>query len=90
MSRTHQLALQERFDTRKPVAHVQWRENYPNRFRHFPRMQLIEASAFTPKPGCTSPAPAWKSLARGAHVLPARDAHPAVTDQVTATAINRS
>jgi len=90
MFHTHQPALQERFDTRKLMARVQWREIFPNRLHHFHMMQLIEASAVTPKSGCISPAPAWKSLTRVADVPPAGDAHPAVTDLVPAAAIHRS
>jgi len=87
---THQLALQERFDTRKLVARVNMRETFPNYPRHFHKIQLIEASACTPKHVCTCPAPARKSLARVADVAPAGDAHPAVTDLVPATAFHRS
>jgi len=45
------------------VVCVTARAIFPNCPRYIPRMQLVEASAYVPQPGCTPPEPVWKSFA---------------------------
>jgi len=71
------------------VIRVVVREVFPNCPRYIHKMQLVEESAFIPKAECTTPPPAWKSLAVVADVLPARDAHLAGSDENVPAAINR-
>lgn len=71
------------------IVRVTLRELFPNCPRYIHKMTLVEESAFVPKSHCETPAPAWKSLAVVADVLPPRDAHLAGREQDAAAALNR-
>jgi hypothetical protein len=46
---------------------------FPNCPRYIHRMQLVEHSAYSPRPGYSPPVPAWKSFEVFRDALPARD-----------------
>jgi predicted pyridoxine 5'-phosphate oxidase superfamily flavin-nucleotide-binding protein len=49
---------------------------FPNCPRYIHRMQLVEESVHTPRPGHTPPVPAWKTYEVFRDALPARDRQP--------------
>lgn len=55
------------------VLRVRVRAVYPNCPRYIHKMQLVERSRFTPKEGCSTPVPAWKTREWAADTLPAAD-----------------
>jgi len=50
---------------------------FPNCPRYIHKMQLVEESAFAPRPQYTPPVPAWKTFEVFRDALPARDREPA-------------
>lgn len=64
-------------DDRHPGAvflvHVRAENIFPNCPRYIHRMQLVEESVHTPRPGYTPPVPAWKSFDVFRDALPERD-----------------
>jgi len=44
------------------IVRVTARAIFPNCPRYIPRMQLVEASKYTPQPGCDPPEPTWKGF----------------------------
>jgi predicted pyridoxine 5'-phosphate oxidase superfamily flavin-nucleotide-binding protein len=55
------------------IVRVTAREVFPNCPRYIHRMQVIERSAFVPRPGCETPTPDWKRADFARDVLPAGD-----------------
>jgi predicted pyridoxine 5'-phosphate oxidase superfamily flavin-nucleotide-binding protein len=49
---------------------------FPNCPRYIHRMQLVEESAYAPRPGYTPPVPAWKTFDVFRDALPPRDREP--------------
>jgi len=49
---------------------------FPNCPRYIHKMQLVEESAYSPRPDYTPPVPAWKTFDVFKDALPARDRHP--------------
>ena len=44
------------------IVRVKVRAIFPNCPRYLPKMQLMEHSAYTPRPGVDTPEPAWKTF----------------------------
>ena len=61
------------------VVRVHANSIYPNCPRYIHKYQLVERSAFVPRPGETPPIPAWKQTDWARDVLPAGDPARAVT-----------
>jgi predicted pyridoxine 5'-phosphate oxidase superfamily flavin-nucleotide-binding protein len=55
------------------VARVRATGIFPNCPRYIHRMQLVEESIHSPRPGHTPPVPAWKTFEAFRDALPARD-----------------
>jgi predicted pyridoxine 5'-phosphate oxidase superfamily flavin-nucleotide-binding protein len=58
------------------IIEVQAENIFPNCPRYIHRMQLVEESAYTPRPGKTPPIPAWKTYDVFRDALPQRDRTP--------------
>jgi predicted pyridoxine 5'-phosphate oxidase superfamily flavin-nucleotide-binding protein len=58
------------------VVEVKAGSIFPNCPRYIHRMQMVEESAHTPRPGCTPPVPAWKTFEVFRDALPERDRQP--------------
>jgi len=55
------------------LVRVTPRHIFPNCPRYIPQMQLVEASPYVPRAGCTAPVPNWKKRPQFNEVLPAGD-----------------
>lgn len=55
------------------VVQVHVRRIYPNCPRYIPKYQLVERSAFVPRPDHTPPVPEWKKSDWARDVLPVKD-----------------
>jgi predicted pyridoxine 5'-phosphate oxidase superfamily flavin-nucleotide-binding protein len=55
------------------VVRVRARAVYPNCPRYIHKMQLVERSRFTPREGCATPVPAWKTREWASDALAAAD-----------------
>ena len=55
------------------VVRIRVHKIYPNCPRYIPKYQLVERSAFIPRPGHTPPVPDWKRADWARDVLPAGD-----------------
>jgi len=58
------------------VVRVRTTHVFPNCSRYIHKMQLVEESAYSPRPDYTPPVPAWKTFDVFKDALPARDRHP--------------
>ena len=58
------------------IVRVQVEAAFPNCPRYIHKMQLVEESAYSPRPDYTPPVPAWKTFDVFKDALPARDRHP--------------
>src|SRR5437773_2607861 len=58
------------------IVRVRARHIFPNCPRHIHRMQLIESSAYAPRPDYTPPRPEWKDSPTYRDVLPKKDLRP--------------
>lgn len=58
------------------VVRVAVERIFPNCPRYIHKMQLVEESAYAPRPGYTPPVPAWKTFDVFKDALPARDRPP--------------
>lgn len=56
---------------------------FPNCPRYLHKMQLVEYSAYAPRPNYTPPVPAWKTFAEFRDALPARDRTDNPDDEAT-------
>jgi predicted pyridoxine 5'-phosphate oxidase superfamily flavin-nucleotide-binding protein len=65
-------------DAEQMIVHVHAERIFPNCPRYIHRMQLVELSAYAPKPGHVPPVPAWKRFPQFREVLPPGD--PALED----------
>jgi predicted pyridoxine 5'-phosphate oxidase superfamily flavin-nucleotide-binding protein len=55
------------------IVRVSAAQIFPNCPRYIHKMQLVEQSAYAPRPGYTPPVPAWKTFDSFRDALPARD-----------------
>lgn len=55
------------------IVRVMAERIFPNCPRYIHRMQLVEHSAYAPRPDYTAPVPAWKTFEEFRDALPARD-----------------
>ena len=55
------------------IVRVAARRIFPNCPRYLHKMQIVEHSAYAPRPGYTPPVPAWKTFDVFRDALPARD-----------------
>jgi hypothetical protein len=55
------------------IVRVTARQIFPNCPRYIHRMELVEHSAYTPRPDYTPPVPAWKTFEVFHDALPPRD-----------------
>lgn len=60
------------------IIRIHAEQIFPNCGRNIHQMTLVEHSAFSPRSGCSSPNPNWKSYPDFIDVLPARDREPEV------------
>lgn len=62
--------LMAQFEGAQGVVRVRAELIFPNCPRYIPRMQVLEASPYVPRPGCEPPVPAWKTRPVFKEVLP--------------------
>jgi len=65
--------LMERYPEAQFLVRVEATRIYPNCPRYIHKYQLVERSAFVPRPRVQTPIPAWKQASWAADVLPAND-----------------
>jgi len=63
-------ALRERFHGAQLVVRVRAERIFPNCPRYIPRLAVVEASPYVPRPGSTPPVPKWKTFDMFRDVLP--------------------
>jgi len=66
-------ALRDAFPGAVFIVRITATAIFPNCPRYLHRMQLVEHSAYAPRPDYTPPVPAWKTFDAFRDVLPARD-----------------
>jgi predicted pyridoxine 5'-phosphate oxidase superfamily flavin-nucleotide-binding protein len=66
-------SLMEEFIGAQGVVRVRAELIFPNCPRYIPRMQVLEASPYVPRPGCEPPVPRWKTFDAFNEVLPGND-----------------
>jgi predicted pyridoxine 5'-phosphate oxidase superfamily flavin-nucleotide-binding protein len=62
------------------IVRVHASQIFPNCPRYLHKMQLVESSAYAPRPEYTPPVPAWKTFDSFRDALPARDREPGQGD----------
>lgn len=62
--------LRAEFDGAQMVVRIRAERIFPNCPRYLHRMQLVELSAYAPRPGHEPPVPAWKQMPAFRDVLP--------------------
>jgi predicted pyridoxine 5'-phosphate oxidase superfamily flavin-nucleotide-binding protein len=65
--------LMEQFTGAQGVVRVRAERIFPNCPRYIPRMQVVEASPYVPRPGGEPPVPRWKTFDAFNEVLPRGD-----------------
>lgn len=66
-------SLLARYPGAQFIVRVEATRVYPNCPRYIHKLQLVERSAFIPRPDIRTPIPAWKQAPWAVDVLPARD-----------------
>ena len=66
-------AAMELFPGAQLLVRVTPRHVFPNCPRYIPKMQMVEASPYVPRAGCSAPVPKWKTWPQFKEVLPAGD-----------------
>ena len=74
---TASLSLDDQLMARHPeaqfIVRVEAKRIYPNCPRYIHKLELVERSAFVPRPDARTPIPAWKQAPWAVDVLPAGD-----------------
>ena len=65
--------LKQAYPEAQAIVRVRARHIFPNCPRYIHKMQIVEASAYVPSPGCATPVPRWKQSESFKNYLPRPD-----------------